>query len=743
MPADLALTLAWPALTRAARVPRARGAAVGARPRLARDHARPGVAAAPGRDGGDDRPARRARGPRRRADAPALPRPADLGPRRRRRCRGRARDPRRRPRDRVRAAPPRPPRPHAHARRAGRRRLPRRPALADPHRGARHRRRPPRPRRDDRRRAARRRPALVGDRHDRARGRDDRHHPRRVAVARADPARPRPSFDNPVASALALLATTGPERLPRPARTLATAEDAAPSSMEAFARVGGDRNPLHRSVLAARMAGLSRPIAHGAWTAARASAFVVDALCGGDATLLREWRVTFLAPVALGAILDFEATRVAVVGGRRVIQVRVRAGETDVALGEAIVDPLPTAFVFPGQGIQRRGLGAEGRARSRAARATWERAAAHTSAALGFDLLEVVERNPRELRLGDGRVVRHPSGVLFRTEFTQPALVALAAAQLAELRAEGAVGDDITAAGHSVGEFSALHALGALTLEDALTPRAPPRRSDAGARPARRGRHVALPARGRRPRRGRHRRRFSRTTPSRSSITTRPVASTPSPGPPTRSPRSSSASASARCGCCPGSTSRSTRPCSLPPSRRSASTCEAVELDAERLVGRWVPNLTGRPFTRDDDAVDLLARQLASPVRWIDVQHALRGRRLIEVAPRARGRAHRPRPDHARRGRRAAAQRTRPRRRARPRHRRRGVRAEVSAPVAVPTGADTSARTRRLHPIGPSMPGMRWNSCSRCRRGCGSTSSTRRRRSTSSSRACRRVATRS
>ena len=33
---------------------------------------------------------------------------------------------------------------------------------------------------------------------------------------------------------------------------------------------------------------------------------------------------------------------------------------------------------------------------------------------------------------------------------------------------------------------------------------------------------------------------------------------------------------------------------------------------------------SGRPFTRDDDAVDLLARQLASPVRWIDVQHALR-----------------------------------------------------------------------------------------------------------------------
>ena len=239
--------------------------------------------------------------------------------------------------------------------------------------------------------------------------------------------------------------------------------------MDAFARVGGDRNPLHRSVLAARLAGLKRPIVHGAWTAARASAFVVDALCDGDAARLREWRVSFLAPVSLGAALDFEATRSAIVDGRRVVQVRVRANDVDVALGEAVIDGPPTALIFPGQGIQRAGLGADGRARSRAARAVWASADAHTRAALGFSLLEVVEANPRELRLADGRVARHPDGVLFRTEFTQAALVALAAAQLAELRAEGALGDVPVAAGHSVGEFAALHALGALSLEAALS----------------------------------------------------------------------------------------------------------------------------------------------------------------------------------------------------------------------------------------------------------------------------------
>ena len=92
-----------------------------------------------------------------------------------------------------------------------------------------------------------------------------------------------------------------------------------------------------------------------------------------------------------------------------------------------------------------------------------------TRARLGFSLLDVVERNPTELRLADGRVLRHPDGVLARTELTQPALVTLHAAQLAELREAGALGDDgVLAAGHSAGEFSALVALGVLGLETAL-----------------------------------------------------------------------------------------------------------------------------------------------------------------------------------------------------------------------------------------------------------------------------------
>jgi enoyl reductase-like protein/acyl dehydratase len=177
----------------------------------------------------------------------------------------------------------------------------------------------------------------------------------------SQPAARVPCGPHPVAVALVALAPAPSTRRPRPRLSLGTAEDFAPASMDAFARVGGDHNPLHRCVLAARLGGMPRPIVHGAWTAARASAFVVDALCDGDVSALRRWRIDFVAPVALGAALDLEASRIAVDGGLEVVEVAVLADGETVARGEALLAPAPTALVFTGQGVQRRGLGADGR----------------------------------------------------------------------------------------------------------------------------------------------------------------------------------------------------------------------------------------------------------------------------------------------------------------------------------------------------------------------------------------------
>ncbi len=591
---------------------------------------------------------------------------------------------------------------------------------------------------------------------------------------------------HPVAAAFARLAASPPERRTRPRVPLAEAQDIAPPSMDAFARISGDHNPLHRCILAARLGGLARPIVHGAWTAARAAAFVVEALGGGDARALRRWRIDFVAPVALGAALELGAVRVALQDGLEVVEVTVLADGALAAVGEALLAPPRTVHVFCGQGVQRRGLGADGRARSRAAREVWQRADAHTRARLGFSLLDVVERNPTELRLADGRVLRHPDGVLARTELTQPALVTLHAAQLAELHEAGALGDELLAAGHSAGEFSALLALGALELEAAL--------ELVHARGELMQQQVARDAR------GASGHGMATVDPAAcglqldglrqvvSEIAGLELVDHNALGRQyaVAGSRSALAALAARLGAravhvLPGVDVpfHSSRLAAAVAPLRAQLERLVGEIDHRRLVGRWVPNVTGTPFALVPAAgeapgaaarrqlVDLLARQVAAPVQWIDTQRALvapeiagglGARRIVELGPAGApvltglmqttlagldlaGPA--PALLHIETDREA-------------------LYALTPAPVA-PVAAEAAAAaqrrprpqwprlprvrrsrppTRRPAPTAPSTPAPRCGSCSRSRRACGPSSSTTVSRWTTSSRARRRAATR-
>jgi [acyl-carrier-protein] S-malonyltransferase len=109
------------------------------------------------------------------------------------------------------------------------------------------------------------------------------------------------------------------------------------------------------------------------------------------------------------------------------------------------------AYLFPGQGSQYRGMGSDLAAEFPSASALYDRA----SATLGYDLAELSFRDPRdELKL---------------TRFTQPALLTHQVACLEvfrELVADAA--RPALAAGHSVGEYAALVAGGALRFEQAL-----------------------------------------------------------------------------------------------------------------------------------------------------------------------------------------------------------------------------------------------------------------------------------
>ena len=619
VPLDLALTLAWPALAALLADAGARGAAARARPRVARGHARARRGRrAPGESGRRVGAARRARRPRRRADAAALPRPADIAARRGRRRRGRARDPRRRARDRrsrcaaatSTTSSSRSPRPAT-------------PTSSPPSRGcadarARRRRRPARARRDDRRRrrataprAGPRRGTVI------ARRRDDRDaSPAHAAQPRIPVAARRSTRRSRRAGARAARAA-GAARSP-------TAEDVAPASMEAFARVGGDRNPLHRSVLAARMAGLARPIVHGAWTAARAAAFVVDALCGGDATLLRDWRVTFLAPVALGAPLDFEATRVGVVGGRRVVQVRVRVGGDGRRARRGARRPAADRARLPRPGHpapgprrrrpralarRARGVGARRRAHARARSASrCSRSSSATRASCGSPTARVApapRRRPVPHRV-------HAAGAASRS----PPRSSPSCARRAR------VGDDVRRRRPQRRRVRGAARARRARARGGARARAPARRGDAGARPARRGRRLALPAGGRRP---------VGATSRRSSATTVEVVNHNAPG--RQYAVAGTADAIA------GSSAARQRAVRVLPGIdvpfHSSVLRGAVDefrphleavgdrpgaarrpLGAERARGRAVR-------APGDDVVELLARQLASPVRWIETQRAL------------------------------------------------------------------------------------------------------------------------
>ena len=108
-------------------------------------------------------------------------------------------------------------------------------------------------------------------------------------------------------------------------------------------------------------------------------------------------------------------------------------------------------LLFPGQGSQYRGMGADLVAEFATARELYERA----SSIVGYDVLELSTKDPRE--------------ELNRTRFTQPALLTHEVACWYALRE--IVGERLQpklAGGHSLGEYSALVAAGALTFERAL-----------------------------------------------------------------------------------------------------------------------------------------------------------------------------------------------------------------------------------------------------------------------------------
>jgi [acyl-carrier-protein] S-malonyltransferase len=107
------------------------------------------------------------------------------------------------------------------------------------------------------------------------------------------------------------------------------------------------------------------------------------------------------------------------------------------------------AFIFPGQGSQYAGMGKDLAENFPAARQVFEEA----DTALGFAISELCFNGPADQ--------------LQLTENTQPAILTVSVAALRAFESEGVRRPDFVA-GHSLGEYSALVASGALSLADAV-----------------------------------------------------------------------------------------------------------------------------------------------------------------------------------------------------------------------------------------------------------------------------------
>lgn len=230
----------------------------------------------------------------------------------------------------------------------------------------------------------------------------------------------------------------------------------APVDMRPFAVVSGDHNPIHTDQAAALLAGLESPIVHGMWLSAAAQ-HVVTATDGKPVppAKLLGWTARFLGMVKPGDEVDFRVDRVGVDLGGEVLEIAARIGSDLVMSATARLAAPKTVYAFPGQGIQSKGMGMDVRARSKAARKIWDKADKFTRETLGFSVLHVVRDNPTSL-IASGVHYQHPEGVLYLTQFTQVAMATVAAAQVAEMREQGAFVEGAIACGHSVGEYTAL-----------------------------------------------------------------------------------------------------------------------------------------------------------------------------------------------------------------------------------------------------------------------------------------------
>ncbi len=250
-----------------------------------------------------------------------------------------------------------------------------------------------------------------------------------------------------------------------------------PSESLSYALSSGDLNPIHTNKYFTVFGELPfDTITHGMWTSANARRVIESFVAQNRPERVMDFSTEFVGMVKPREKLFTFVRHVGMKNGRMLVEIETKNEKNEVVLrGTADVKSPKTCYVFTGQGSATVGMGMDLYSSSSIAKEIWDAADTYFLENYGFSILNIVKDNPKEITIyfggKKGRKIRknyqkltsqvqeeefegetksnktvvrkitekplfpditdltasyvfkHPEGLLFATQFSQPALV--------------------------------------------------------------------------------------------------------------------------------------------------------------------------------------------------------------------------------------------------------------------------------------------------------------------------------